>query len=139
MPSSLQNLGAETNSQGFILSWKPVRLGGGTWIAISIFVAAFLVIPLVSLYFVPPTMADAPDPAVAAALNDSDEDAAGLAALKTLEPSSDPAVAAALNDSDEDAACLAAMNDPASSAFTLSDSDEDAACLEALEAAEAEQ
>ena len=69
----------------------------------------------------------------------TDEDAAGLAALQTLEPSSDPAIAAALNDSMEDAACLAAMDDPASSAFTLSDSDQDAACLEALEAAEAEQ
>ena len=77
---------------------------------------------------------------VEAALNDSDEDAACLAALQASEPSSDPTVAAALNDSDEDAACLEvlqALEDPVQAA--LNDSDEEAACLEALQAAEAEQ
>ena len=49
------------------------------------------------------------DPTIVAALNDSAEDAACLAALQTLEPSSDPTVAAALNDSDEEAACLEAL------------------------------
>lgn len=77
---------------------------------------------------------------VEAALNDSDEDAACLAALQASEPPSDPTVAAALNDSDEDAACLEvlqALEDPVQAA--LNDSDEEAACLEALQAAEAEQ
>ena len=80
------------------------------------------------------------DPTIAAALNDSEEDAACLAALQASEPSSDPTVAAALNDSDEDAACLEvlqALEDPVQAA--LNDSDEEAACLEALQAAEAEQ
>ena len=106
------------------------------------------------------------DPTIAAALNDSEEDATCLAALQTLDSfdpcltavddfPSDPTIAAALNDSEEDAACLAALqtlesfdacltavddfpSDPTIAA-ALNDSAEEVACLEALQAAEAEQ
>ena len=52
----------------------------------------------------------------------------------------DPTIAAALNDSDEDAACLEvleALEDPVEAA--LNNSAEEAACLEALQSAEADQ
>lgn len=82
---------------------------------------------------------------IAAALNDTTEDAACLeAALQTLEePSSDPTIASALDDPEEEAACLEALEgvepafDPVEAA--LDDPEEEEACVAALEAAEQEQ
>ena len=135
--SSLHAFGTETNSQAIILSWQQTPLGAGTWIPVSFFVTTF-VIPLCSLYFVPPTMADGRLPSLsctATVLNNPVEDC--LTAVDVIP--SDPTITAALNDSDEDAACLEvleALKDPVQAA--LNDSAEEAACLEALQAAEAD-
>ena len=141
--SSLHAFGIEKNSQAILLSWKQAPLGPGTWIPVSttsFFVTTF-VIPLCSLYFVPPTMADGSppnlqaDPCTATVLNNPVEGC--LTAVDVIP--SDPTIAA-LNDSDEDAACLEALQaleDPIQGA--LNDSAGDAACLEALQAAEADQ
>ena len=113
-------------------------LGADTWFPVCIFFVTAFVIPLCSLYFVPPTMAEGRRPSLsctATVLNNPVEDC--LTAVDVIP--SDPTIAAALNDSDEDAACLEvleALEDPVQAA--LNDSAEEAACLEALQAVEAD-
>ena len=137
--SSLHAFG--TNSHAIILSWKQTPPGTWIPVSTTIFVTAF-VIPLCSSYFVPPTMADGSPPSLqtapstATVLNNPVEGC--LTAVDVIP--SDPTIAAALNDSDEDAACLEvleALEDPVQAA--LNDSAEEAACLEALQTAEADQ
>ena len=139
--SSLHAFGTETKSQAIILSWKQTPLGTGTCIPVSttiVFVPAF-VIPWCSLYFVPPTMADGRLPSLSCTATVLNNPVEGCLTAVDVIPS-DPTVAAALHDTDEDAACLEvleALEDPVQAA--LNDSAEEAACLEALQAAEADQ